>query len=160
MSRLVRLLLYTSDGDNAFISNPLCLKMLEGVNLTIWLYPLWISQKWSSERNGKALLFATFSEDMKIFTFNLAWCFLVTKKLLTLAYNRCYQQLFSFNLLEIGCLIVKFISALDYFFLKNGKAWNSESMTWNCCRLISLKSVASLTDCSYGKSNNQNETEI
>ena len=35
MSRLVRLLLYTSDGDNAFISNPLRLKMLEGVNLTL-----------------------------------------------------------------------------------------------------------------------------
>ena len=35
MSRLVRLLLYTSASDNAFRSNPLGLKRLEGVNLTI-----------------------------------------------------------------------------------------------------------------------------
>ena len=35
MSPLVRLLLYTSDGDNAFRSSPLRLKGLEGVNLTI-----------------------------------------------------------------------------------------------------------------------------
>ena len=45
VSRLVKLLLYTSDSDNAFISNSLGLKMLAGV--TIWLYPIWIFQKWS-----------------------------------------------------------------------------------------------------------------
>ena len=82
------------------------------------------------------------------------------RKLSASAYNRWYQQLFSFNLLEIGCLIIIFTSVLDYFFLKNGEAWNSKWITWNCCRLILLKWVASLTDCSYGKRNNQNETEI
>ena len=46
---------------------------------------------------------------------------------LTLAYNRWYQQLFSFNLLEIGCLIIIFISVLDYFFLKYGEKGNHES---------------------------------
>ena len=73
---------------------------------------------------------------------------------LTLAYNRWYQQLFSFNLLEIGCLIIIFISVLDYFFLKYGETGNREWIIWNCCSLISLKWVASLTDCSYGKNNN------
>ena len=71
-------------------------------------------------RNGKALLFLTFSKDMKIFSFSFRYfCHfwgiidisLLQKKLWTSAYNRWYQQLFSFNLLEIGCLIIIFISA-------------------------------------------------
>ena len=33
---------------------------------------------------------------------------------------------FSFNLVEIDCLIMIFTSVLDYFFLKNGVARNSE----------------------------------
>ena len=84
------------------------------------------------------------------------WYFVVKKNISisTPVYNIWYQQTVSFNLLEIGCLIIIFISVLDSFFLTNGEAWNREWITWNCCRLISLKWVDSLTDCSYGKSNN------
>ena len=73
---------------------------------------------------------------------------LLQKELLTSAYNQWYQQLFSFNLLEIGSLIMTFISVLDYFFLKNGEAGNGEWITWNCCSLLSLKWDAFLTGCS------------
>ena len=75
------------------------------------------------------------------------------KRLLTSAYNRWYQQRFSFNLLEIGCLIIIFISVLNYFFFKNGEAGNTDWITWNFCRLISLIWVTFLTDYSYEKSN-------
>ena len=78
---------------------------------------------------------------------------LLQKKLLTSANNKWYQQLLSFILLEIGCLLIVFISVVDYFFFKNGEAGNSEWITWNCYSLISLKWIASLIDCSYGKSN-------
>ena len=127
MSRLARLLLYISDADNAFRSNRLCLKRLEGVNLTIWIYSLWIFQIWSFWRKSKTLLYVTY-EDMKIFSFNLSYfCHfggvidisLLEKKkskILTLPYNRWYQKLFSFNLLETGCLIITSISVLDYYF--------------------------------------------
>ena len=137
MSRLVRL------RDNAFRSNPLRLKRLEDVNLAIWLCHLWIFQKWSFWRKSNALLFMTFSEDMKIFSM----CFdiyLLQKKSLTSAYNTWSQQLFCFNILEIDCLIIIFISVLDYFFLDYGEAGNREWITWNCCSLISLKWVAFL----------------
>ena len=130
---------------------------MEDVHLTSWLYPLWIFQKWFFERHGKALLFLTFSEDMKNIFFNFSYfCHfsgvigisLLQKELLTSAYNQWYQQLFSFNLLEIGSLIMTFISVLDYFFLKNGEAGNGEWITWNCCSLLSLKWDAFLTGCS------------
>ena len=110
-------------------------------------------------RNGKALLFLTFSEDMKIFSFSFRYfCHfwgiidisLLQKKLWTSAYNRWYQQLFSFNLLEIGCLIILFISVLDYFFLKNGESGNSEWITWNCCSLI-LKCFFLSLSCFFHK---------
>ena len=147
---------------NAYRSNPLRLKRLESVNLIIWLYPIWIFQKWPFQRNRKALLFVTFSEDMKIFSFNFSYfCHFwgvgdissLQKKILASTYNRWYQQRFSFSLLAIGCLIIIFIPALDYFFLKNGVAGNRDWITWNCCSLISLKWVTFLADCSYEKSN-------
>ena len=159
MSCLVKLLFYASAGDNAYRSNPLRLK----INFTIWLYLNSIFQKWSFYRKGKALLFVTFSEDMKIFFFNFSyfrhfWGLIdissSQKKLLTSAYNRWYQQRFSFSFLEIGCLIIIFVSVLHDFFLKIGEAGHREWITWNCCSLISLKQVTFLTDCSYEKSNN------
>ena len=79
---------------------------------------------------------------------------LLQKKLLTSAYNRWYHHIFSFNILEIACLIITFTSVLNYFFLKNDETGNREWMNWNCCSLISLKWVAFSTDCSYDKSNN------
>ena len=58
------------------------------------------------------------SNDMKNFSFNIScfhwfcssfwifWHFLVTKKLMTSAYNRWCQHFFTFNMLQIDCLVV------------------------------------------------------
>ena len=134
--------------------------------MSIWQFdfiPFWFSKNDLSRETARPCYLWLFSEDMKIFSFNFSYfCHswgvidisLLQKKLLTSICNRWCQQLFIFNSLEIGCLIIIFVLVLNYFFLKNGEAGNSDWITWNYCSLISLEWIASLADCSYGKSNN------
>ena len=125
MSSLVRLLLYTSASDNAYRSNPLRLKRLEGVNWQFDFIPFGFSKNNLSRETAEPChlwLFQKIWRSSSILAISVIFFFWggegVTdisslQKKLTLAYNSWYKQRLSFNLLEVGCLIIIFISVLD-----------------------------------------------
>ena len=106
------------------------------------------------------ITFRSHSEDMKTFSINISyfqrlssifwvfWHFVVTKKLMTSAYNRCFQHFVTFNILQIEILTIE-SNYIDIRLVLLEKWRGSKSLA-----LLGLRwSLLLAVECVYGDKN-------